>query len=63
MKTTSKQYLCPKGISTVRCAAAAVRDTTKTLKQIKQLRGIGASDYEIAKALGVPEDSPLLHHG
>lgn len=40
----------------------AINATTKSLDRIKRLRGIGADDHEIARTLGIPIDSPLLHH-
>lgn len=40
-----------------------VRITAKNRRYIKTLRKLGASNYEISKAIGIPEDSLLLHEG
>lgn len=32
----------------------------RTVTTIMKLRKLGASNYEIAKAVGIPEDSPLM---
>lgn len=35
--------------------------TSKDRRYVKRLRKLGASNYEIANALGIPEDAPVLH--
>lgn len=35
-------------------------ETTKNRRYVKRLRKLGASKFEIAKALGIPEDAPVL---
>lgn len=37
------------------------RATSKDRRYVKRLRKLGASNYEIANALGIPEDAPVLH--
>jgi len=35
-------------------------ETRENIRHIKKMRALGASNREIAIALGIPEDSPLL---
>jgi len=42
-------------------ARAFYKVTTKDINYVKKLRKLGASDYEIANALGIPENAPILH--
>ena len=39
---------------------AELAQTKKDVAQIKKLRSLGACNREIADALGIPEDSPIL---
>lgn len=38
-----------------------IKATSKDRRYVKQLRKIGVSNYEIAKALGIPEDASVLN--
>ena len=42
-------------------ASAIMSATTIDHRYVKRLRKIGASNYEIAQALGISEDSPVFH--
>lgn len=37
------------------------KTTSKDRRYVKRLRKLGASNYEIANALGIPEDAPVLN--
>lgn len=39
---------------------AEMKEARENIRHIKKMRAIGASNREIAIALGIPEDSPLL---
>jgi hypothetical protein len=43
-----------------RKAREAAKEMRENRRLIKKMRAIGTSNYAIAIALGIPEDSPLL---
>lgn len=70
MKTVTKpsprrRTKCPKGCGSLERLGMPVRELAKEVaanrRWVKKLRKLGASNHEIAAALGITEENPVLN--